>query len=1181
MVLHALAVYFLAGWFVLPHVVQRVLAMEVSQAVNRDINLESLEFNPLSFVLRASGLSVGGRQGEEALAGFRHLDMEFDLLPLLVKQRFTVKRFVLDGPVVRLSRDSSGLLNIADLLPKPDGQEPPEQPGSWRYEPPEVRFALKDIRIKDGTAVFDDAVTGMRQEVNGLNFAIDSLVSDQSGLSDLFSTEAILNESKMTLAVKADLFGPQPEAQARLTIQNVVFKHYMPYFLPLKHPVDLTMDEAGILVRAVIPRADAPDQGPRLESEARLSGVALESGGQRMFSFSSLQVQDARVSLETAETRVEKITLTAPTATMTVDAAGSVDLVSLFETKAAPKKEAVAGDLAPQPTVTTSSSIQPGAAPPAQAPGQKQNQGQDQAQKQDQSQSQSQAQDQGQAPARAPAQENSQAQPQTQAHPPAQAPAQPPRFSIAHIVVKDGAAHASGAGLGFPVAVTGIGAEVTELDISAGRFGSFGLQAQSDLFSTLSVSGSGGYAPLDITGKALLEGLDLARPAPLLKRFAPKLLVAGKAKAHADFTVTAKGAEVFPAVKAGLELQGLKAGVEGQSGPFLTVNTLAVTGLDAAVAAKKLTVGQVQINGGSATLARNAKGELTVVSALFPESGAKQQAAPGGKPWQVALAQARMSAFGVDFSDEQAKSAVRLDVDELTVGDYASGQAAKPVNVAVKGRLDRQGTLDISGTVTPEPFAAALNVAMAGVVLPGLARFAPDSPVEVRSGKLGVKGKVAVSPGPKDSLAVSYNGDVSLAAFRLARPGAENAFFTMAGLHLTGAAFQLSPPSLAVSALAIDQPWTVVTLGKDHKYEPPIKPVQAAAQARPQPQGKAGGASAPFSYSIGKLDVRGAMVDIIDNGFDPLLWTRVSEMRVSAAGVKPETVSPVSVSMNVGATGKFTAEGKAGYVGGAPVLDVRAAVENMDLGEMSPVSRQYTGFPITRGKLKLGLDYKIDSNSLDLKNKIVVMGIQLGQKSVGADGKSVPLDLAVSLLSDSKGVISLDIPVTGSPDQAKADLKQVISTALAGAFTKILFSPLAFLNVASQGGGGGETAVIAFAPGSAELSPEAQKTLSTLAQAVAARPRLSLEVLAWADPEAEVPGSGKPPKPLQPGDSLSQSKLLDLTKLAAQRRDAVMAFLTGPGALPPERVFPISADPLAPPKEQGQPGHRAQVRLRF
>jgi len=317
---------------------------------------------------------------------------------------------------------------------------------------------------------------------------------------------------------------------------------------------------------------------------------------------------------------------------------------------------------------------------------------------------------------------------------------------------------------------------------------------------------------------------------------------------------------------------------------------------------------------------------------------------------------------------------------------------------------------------------------------------------------------------------------------------------------------------------------------------------------------------------------------------DPPLPLVLSGVEFTALGAGSASQAAVNLKLKAGEWGWAWLEGQAGLAGQGVQARFKAALENLDLSELSPLARRYTGFPVTRGKLWIRTDCLYEASRIDLKNNLVASGLQLGRKSPVPGGGDVPLDLAVSLLTNAKGVIDLDIPVTGSPDTAKADLKDVISTAMAGAFARIMFSPLAFLNV---GQSSGDVARLGFEPGSAELSPEARKVLASLGEAVSARPRLSLEVSAYADPVADAqalaarrarqeqaqPGAAAQPPP-EPGPA-------ELEALARQRRSAVMTFLSQVGKLPGDKLYPVNTEAAQPPRVKDWPDARAEVRLRY
>lgn len=1143
--IHGVVLLWLAGVLLFPVLAIRYLRMEASQAIGRDISLESLRFNPFTFDLKAAGLTITDKSERGILAGFSSLEVNLDPLAL-VEKRLKVSRFLLENPELHLARDSSGRLNIVDLMPKPASNQP-SQPRTFELIPAGVSFSLSDVRIVGGSVSFDDSLTGTRQEVKDLRFTIESLSSDQPGLHEIFSTGGQVNESSLVLAVRADLMADVPELEARLSVKNVVFRHYTPYFLKLKRPLDLKMEEAGVWARATLPRRSGIS-ALRVEGNAKLSGVSLGAPEEQVAGFETLEIQGASLDAASGAIRAERVEIVSPSLRVNRDEAGVFDLLALLEQVPAPTAEQGAP-----------------ARPAVPSPG---------------------------GPA------------------PSDAGRHGPSLSVGEVVLKGGQARLNDQGLAMAVSLTNVQARLAGLDTGAGRLGSLTMEASGDRFKRLMIEAQGGFSPVNLAGKASVEEIDLSQPIPLLKRLLPKLGLSGTASCTVGFSMDATSGDSLPKLNAGLDLKAFKAQVEGQAEPLFAADSLGVSGVGANLGARRVTVGQVQVAGGGMAVSRDEKGGFPAMEALGVGQSGQGGRGGGAAPWAVSVDQVRLAGFSLRYSDAQAKLEERLDLEECGVKDFAT-DLEKPLTVEVKGSINGQAPFEAQGQIGLKQPSLGLKLSASGLPLADIARLAPALPASVLSGQASLSGDVAASLGANGPSA-TFKGDASIADLKLARPGQDEPWAGFAALSLKGADCSLAPLDFKAVSLTLDSPMLSLTLDKDGK---PVLPFAIQTGAGPsgqggQPAGAPGASPAAFSYALDQVEVKGGQVDLTAQGFDPPLTGRLADITASLAGVRPNQPTKIVLSLAVGHAGKLQAQGQAGWISGAPMLDLKATLENMDLGEISPVSQKFTGFPITRGKLGLKLDYKAEAKKLDLDNKILVVGIQLGRKTAQPGGKDIPLDLAVSLLTNSKGVIDLDIPVKGDLSKAKADLSDVVSTAMAGMFAKILFSPLAFLNVAH---GSGRTAFVDFAPGSAELTPEARKTLAALGDALRDRPRLSLEVMAYADPKAEAASlseAGKPPqapqppaeKPAQgkarpsqgakpgqpvppsgehPGAGQAKPSPPDWASLAKQRQDAVIAFLTGPGKLPQERVFPITGQALQPPAVKGQSGSRADVRLRY
>ena len=112
------------------------------------------------------------------------------------------------------------------------------------------------------------------------------------------------------------------------------------------------------------------------------------------------------------------------------------------------------------------------------------------------------------------------------------------------------------------------------------------------------------------------------------------------------------------------------------------------------------------------------------------------------------------------------------------------------------------------------------------------------------------------------------------------------------------------------------------------------------------------------------------------------------------------------------------------------------------------------------------------------------------------------MKLAVALLADRNGVIDINLPISGSLNDPQFSLGSVILKVIVNLITKAITAPFSLLANAF-GGGGDELGMVAFAPGSAVLAPQATEGLDKVAKALADRPSLTMTVAGTARLDVE------------------------------------------------------------------------------
>jgi hypothetical protein len=137
----------------------------------------------------------------------------------------------------------------------------------------------------------------------------------------------------------------------------------------------------------------------------------------------------------------------------------------------------------------------------------------------------------------------------------------------------------------------------------------------------------------------------------------------------------------------------------------------------------------------------------------------------------------------------------------------------------------------------------------------------------------------------------------------------------------------------------------------------------------------------------------------------------------------------------------------------------------------------------------------------------------------------LPVLLAVALLKDSRGVIDIQLPISGSLDDPQFSVGGLIVRVIVNLITKAITAPFALL--AAVFGGGEELSTVPFAYGVAAIGADAQKRIDTLGKALADRPGLKLDIGGRADPRRTRAARG--------GRGRDQAREDEVARLSAMR----------------------------------------------
>lgn len=557
--------------------------------------------------------------------------------------------------------------------------------------------------------------------------------------------------------------------------------------------------------------------------------------------------------------------------------------------------------------------------------------------------------------------------------------------------------------------------------------------------------------------------------------------------------------------------------------PLVRLKNLDVSDTSIDLAKQRVTVGNIRSQGLETWAAREADGQLdwqklfasqpsraeqkkvqaqkqqpATASAELPPAG-KDSAAPS-KPWQVLLHDTQLRDYRVHLTDKVPKEPVALDVGPLNLDmtDFDSLNKS-PFHLRLDTGLGKQGKLTAEGAVNLAPVRAKLNVTTRDIDLRVAQSYVtPFIRLEVRSGMLNTD--LAVDLKSTEPLALGITGKAQVDQLHTLDTLKSRDFVKWQRLNVEGLNFQLGD-SLSIATINLEQPYARFVIADDRTTNIddlliPQPTGGAPATSKTASTPKTASTDKPMGIRIGEVNINNGSANFADFSLTPNFATAVQQLngRIGTLDNRQDKPAPVSIQGKVDRYAPVTIEGALNPFNPLASLDIATSFRRVELTTLTPYSGKFAGYRIRKGRLNLDLHYLITKGQLKAENKVVVEQLQLGEKVDSPDAVNLPLKLAVALLKDVDGKISIELPVTGDLNNPQFSVMPIVWQTLRNLVVKAAAAPFKFIGGLVSGGGSQDLGSVAFAPGSDELSGEAQASLNNLAAALKERPALRLEI---------------------------------------------------------------------------------------
>ncbi|NNB60945.1 DUF748 domain-containing protein [Pseudomonas fragi] len=474
------------------------------------------------------------------------------------------------------------------------------------------------------------------------------------------------------------------------------------------------------------------------------------------------------------------------------------------------------------------------------------------------------------------------------------------------------------------------------------------------------------------------------------------------------------------------------------------------------------------------------------------------------KPWAVLLKDVDLRDYRVHLADKEPKTPVALDVGPLNVKlKNFDSLNRSPFTLNLDTGVGKQGKLTASGDVNLSPVSARLKVTTKDIDLRiAQAYIDPFIRLELRSGMLG--SDLAVDLKSTELLAFTVAGRAQVDQLHTLDTLKNRDFLKWQKLVLEDVKYQHGD-SLSLARVNLEKPYVRFMINDDRttNIDDLLIPQPAGTTAAKSTASK----EKPLGIHIGAIAINDGSANFADFSLTPNFQTAVQQLNgligtIDSRNPKP---APVNIAGKVDRYAPVTIKGSVNPFDPMASLDIATSFKRVELTTLTPYSGKFAGYRIRKGRLNLDLHYLITNGQLKAENKLVVEQLQLGEKVDSPDAVDLPIKLAIALLKDTDGKISIELPISGDLNNPQFSVMPIIWQTVRNLVLRAAQAPFKFIGGLINGGGAEDLGTVSFAPGSSELSPEAQKALTTLAQALKERPALRLEIEGTAAQSSDGP----------------------------------------------------------------------------
>jgi len=656
----------------------------------------------------------------------------------------------------------------------------------------------------------------------------------------------------------------------------------------------------------------------------------------------------------------------------------------------------------------------------------------------------------------------------------------------------------------FQTTLNPVEMKVTGLSTLEGAEASYDISIRTEAEENITLNGTLSLNPIMTQMHGSLQGLKIPRFSPYYAEIVTPQIMGGSLDLAADLQYSkAKGIEIIKADNITTQLHSIIIN-DKDNEKLLTIPSLSIKETSLDLNGHQIIIGNFLNNDGELHLVRQKDG-LVILNELLRPGKAQEKKSDATEPdnsapWTVTLQKGDISQFSIVLQDYTPAEPTTLQFDKLHLtAENISTIENKRGAINLGFRIDKKGAVSIRGPVTIEPLSTSLKLDVADLQVKTLQPYFNDKVnLVIGSGAVSLDAQLDVSRDGNKDISTLFRGKAGIADFSSFDPVAGEEFLKWNNLRLEGMEYDSDGSAFIIKEVSWQDFYNKIVVFDDGSVN--LKAImkdsgepEAGIQEETAPP-ESTGKDNPLLVKINTLTLDNGQFDFLDHNITPNYATSLSGISGTITGLSSEAgvMAEANISGKLDQHAPLQITGKVNPLSEELFADLKIDFSDIELSPTTPYTGKFIGYTVAKGKLSLDLEYLVEGSRITGKNNAFLDQFTLGDTVDSPDAMNLPINLAISLLRNRKGEITLNVPVKGDLTDPEFSIGGVVFKVIINLIAKAATSPFALLGALIPEGE--DLQYVDFAPGSSLIDEEFTKRLETIAKVLYDRPGLKMDI---------------------------------------------------------------------------------------